>query len=66
LFRDSGGSLKLISDALCDAIIDAAPAVLSQNDRGGGRVLRLSDANLTILPAAETRADPWNWERPSL
>jgi eukaryotic-like serine/threonine-protein kinase len=66
LVKAASASLKLIEDALFDAITDAAPAALSLHpSRGRGRTLRLSQAHLEFVPAVETSPNSWNWEPPT-
>jgi eukaryotic-like serine/threonine-protein kinase len=65
LVKTASASLKLIEDALCDAIADAAPAARSGRAGRRGRTLSLGQANLEFVPAIETPSNPWNWEPPT-
>jgi serine/threonine protein kinase len=58
LAKAATASLKLIGDSLFDTIGDAAPAVLPQAGRGGGRTLGLGKAQLELVRAVETSPDP--------
>jgi serine/threonine protein kinase len=66
LVKAAFASLKLIENAIFDAITDAAPAAfLGHAGRGRGRMLSLGQAHLGFEEAIETSPNPWNWEPPA-
>jgi serine/threonine-protein kinase len=64
LVKAASASLKLIENALFDAIADAAPAARSWRPGGRGRTLSLDQAHLEFVPVMKTPSNPWNWEPP--
>ena len=65
LVKAGSASLKLIEDALFDAITDAAPTARSGRAGRRGRTLSLGQAYLEFVPVIETPSNPWDWEPPA-
>jgi eukaryotic-like serine/threonine-protein kinase len=57
--------LDRISNALREAMVQAAPSVVVQTGRGGGWTLRLNQSELQFVPAVTVTSKPWgSWTAP--
>jgi len=68
LAESAGKALTRIGDALRDAILAAAPSASHEKPHrgGGGWILRLNQASLSLSPRTRTAVSPWNWQVPAL
>ena len=62
LAESAGEALTRIGDALRDAILAAAPSASHEEPHrgGGGWILRLNQASLSLSPQTRTAVSPWN------
>jgi serine/threonine-protein kinase len=65
LLQAASASLKLIGDALFDAITEAAPAATSDRDGRGNRTLQLGKAQLELRTSEETDRSVWGARVPA-
>ncbi len=68
LAESAGEALTRIGDALRDAILAAAPSASHEEPHrgGGGWILHLNQASLSLSPQTRTAVSPWNWQVPAL